>query len=139
MAKKKKSREMADGIMTGIREIQSWLDKGCGPEQIKQHLRENHPDRIREPLVIPQPGKYPPAKVKALRVQLGLRQGDFAGLLGVSAILVQSWERGVREPSLLARRLLDVVSRDPSAWLASLSAKAPTAATRRRVGWSEAH
>jgi len=134
MAKKKKSREMADGIMEGVREIQGWLDKGWGPEQIKQYLRENHPERIREPLVIPEAGKYPPAKVKALRTRLGLRQPDFAGLLGVSAILVQSWERGVREPSPLARRLLDVVSRDPAGWLAGLTVKPSTSARPRKAG-----
>ena len=131
--KKKKSREMADGIMESTRELQGWLDKGWGPEEIKDFLRKNHPERIHEPRVIPDAGKYPPAKVKALRVLLGLRQPEFAGLLGVSAILVQSWERGVRDPSPLARRLLDIVSRDPAAWLASLQPP-PAAKKSRKAG-----
>jgi len=135
MAKERAKRcEFAEDILDGIREIQGWLDKGWGPEQIKQYLRENHPERIREPLVIPEAGKYPPAKVKALRIRLGLRQPDFAGLLGVSTILVQSWERGVREPSPLARRLLDVVSRDPAGWLDGMIAKPSTTPRPRRAG-----
>lgn len=133
MAKKKKSREMAEGIMESVREVQSWMDKGWGPEQIKQHLRKHHPRRIHEPLAIAAPGQYPPGAIKALRARLGLRQPDFAALLGVSAILVQSWERGVREPSPLARRLLDIVSRDPAGWLAGL-AERPAAKSRRRAG-----
>ena len=129
--RKSKSTEMADGLMESVRELQGWLDKGWGPEQIKEHLRKHHPDRIHEPVVIPDAGEYSPAKLKAMRVQLGLRQPEFARLLGVSAILVGSWERGVRDPSPLARRLLDVVSRDPAAWLASF---AVPAAKSRRAG-----
>jgi DNA-binding transcriptional regulator YiaG len=40
--------------------------------------------------------------------------------LGVSRILVQGWERGVRRPSAMAARLLDTIRRDPAGWLASL-------------------
>jgi DNA-binding transcriptional regulator YiaG len=50
-----------------------------------------------------------------------MSQAVFAGLLGVSRILVQSWERGVRDPSPLACRLLDTINRDPEGWLAELS------------------
>jgi DNA-binding transcriptional regulator YiaG len=35
-------------------------------------------------------------------------------------VLVQSWERGVRDPSPLACRLLDTIGRDPGGWLAGL-------------------
>jgi DNA-binding transcriptional regulator YiaG len=125
MARKKKSREMADGIMEGMREIQSWVEKGWTPDDVKRHYRQNHPDRIRtiNTVSIADPGKHTAASVKQIRTQLGVSQAVFAASLGVSAILVQSWERGVREPSPLARRLLDVVSRDPVAWLGSLASK----------------
>src|SRR6476469_5018149 len=52
------------------------------------------------------PTKYGPDKVKATRALVGVSQSIFAGMLGVSTILVQSWERGVRTPALWARRLL---------------------------------
>jgi DNA-binding transcriptional regulator YiaG len=41
-------------------------------------------------------------------------------MVGVSRILVQSWERGVRKSSPLARRLLDIVSDDPKTWAAKI-------------------
>ncbi|HZK82869.1 MAG TPA: helix-turn-helix domain-containing protein [Humisphaera sp.] len=58
--------------------------------------------------------------MRKLRLLLGMSQPEFAELIGVSGILVQSWERGVRKPSPLARRLLDTISHDPAHWLASL-------------------
>jgi putative transcriptional regulator len=70
--------------------------------------------------LIVEPGKYSPAAVKKLRATMGVSQDTFARLLGVSCVLVESWEQGVREPSPLARRLLDTISSDPGAWLASL-------------------
>jgi DNA-binding transcriptional regulator YiaG len=49
-----------------------------------------------------------------------MSQAGFAQLMGVSRILVQGWERGVRTPSPLASRLLDTINRDPAGWLTSL-------------------
>ena len=37
---------------------------------------------------------------------------------------VESWEQGLREPSPLARRLLDMIAEDPAAWLARLNRRA---------------
>ena len=48
----------------------------------------------------------------------------FAALLGVSRVWVQGWERGVRRPSPLARRLLDTIRANPASWLESVWAKA---------------
>jgi DNA-binding transcriptional regulator YiaG len=75
-------------------------------------------------------GRHTPASIKQLRLGLEISQATFARGLGVSTVLVQGWEQGVREPSPLARRLLDIVSRDPAAWLASVS----PAARGRRAG-----
>jgi DNA-binding transcriptional regulator YiaG len=47
-------------------------------------------------------------------------QAAFADMFGVSRILVQGWERGVREPSTLARRLLNTFAVDPPRWIATL-------------------
>jgi DNA-binding transcriptional regulator YiaG len=33
---------------------------------------------------------------------------------------VKSWERGTRDPSLMARRLLDTIKADPSRWLTTV-------------------
>jgi DNA-binding transcriptional regulator YiaG len=39
-------------------------------------------------------------------------------MLGVSKVLVQSWEQGARRPSRLARRLLDEINARPHHWAA---------------------
>ena len=57
-----------------------------------------------------------------------------AQLVGVSAILVQGWERGVRTPSPLACRLLDIISKDPAAWIASLRPTGKPSPRPRRAG-----
>jgi DNA-binding transcriptional regulator YiaG len=98
--------------------LKGYVDRGWTIEDVARHYRRHHPDRIRT-VSIPVPGKYSPTAIKKLRASLGMSQPIFAQWLGVSAILVQSWERGVRTPSPLARRLLDTISTNPTAWLAS--------------------
>lgn len=96
--------------MAGMREIEQMLDHGKTP-------RELFTVRTVE---IPDPNVYSAKRVRALRESLAVSQTIFAHLLGVSVILVKSWERGVREPSPLARRLLDTINADPGRWLASV-------------------
>lgn len=51
--------------------------------------------------------------VAAARVQIGLSQSEFAGLLGVSLRTLQDWEQGRREPTGAARTLLKVAVSHP--------------------------
>src|SRR4051794_40111143 len=60
-----------------------------------------------------KPGTYRPAAIRAIRRQLGVSQAVFAQLLGVSQVLVRSWERGARAPAAIACRLLDVIRSYP--------------------------
>jgi len=62
------------------------------------------------------PLPYDGPAVRATRGVLGASQAVFAQLLGVSTILVQSWENGKRKPAAWACRLLDEVNRDPKHW-----------------------
>jgi DNA-binding transcriptional regulator YiaG len=94
-----------------------------------RNLSSRFPSRIR--VLVPDPGEYSPRKIRKLREKLNITQGDFAELLGISRILVQSWEQGVREPSALARRMLDTISSDPSGWLAGLRRQGARALDRR--------
>jgi putative transcriptional regulator len=64
---------------------------------------------------VAEPGVYRPQMVRTVRKELGVSQAVFAQLLGVSQVLVRSWERGVREPAPIARRLLDIIREDPQA------------------------
>lgn len=111
MAKKKvKDREFVDGVMAGMRELHQTIKAGI-PLEEKFTVRT---------VTIPEPSKYSPKAIREVREKLGASQSLFARLMGVSTIQAGSWERGVREPSPLARRLLDTVRADPAAWLATV-------------------
>ncbi len=101
---------VADEIMAGMRELERMMDEGKVPEQMFT---------VRT-VSIPDPGVYRAGQVRELRDSLGVSQAVFAHLLGVSVVLVKSWERGAREPSLMARRLLDTIKADPRHWLATV-------------------
>jgi putative transcriptional regulator len=106
-----KSRpRVADEIMAGMRELQRMMDEGKTPEEMFTVKTIN----------IPDPSLYRPRQIRGLRDNLGVSQAVFAHLLGVSVILVKSWERGARQPSPLARRLLDTIRANPSRWLESV-------------------
>jgi putative transcriptional regulator len=60
--------------------------------------------------------------VKAMRERLGLTQGEFSGMIGVSVRTLQNWEQGRREPEGPAKALLRVVEKDPQAVLSALHA-----------------
>jgi DNA-binding transcriptional regulator YiaG len=52
---------------------------------------------------------FPPERVKAIRVRLGLTQEDFAQKLGVDGNIVSRWETGKTEPTRgpILKALLD--------------------------------
>lgn len=62
--------------------------------------------------VVP-PHQYRERDIQRVRERLGLSQAVFANLLGASVSTVRAWERGAREPSEMARRLLEVAERQP--------------------------
>ncbi len=66
---------------------------------------------------IPEPPHFSAAAVHKLRDRLGLSQGLFAKLVGVSRKLVEAWEGGTRTPSPMACRLLDAIARKPSLYV----------------------
>jgi putative transcriptional regulator len=68
-------------------------------------------------LEIPDPPAFTPAAIHKLRSRLGLSQGLFAKLVGVSRKLVEAWESGRRTPSPMACRLLDAITRNPSLFI----------------------
>src|SRR5258706_16108310 len=77
---------------------------------------------------IPDPPQFSAAAVHKLRDRLGLSQGLFAKLVGVSRKLVEAWEAGTRTPSPMACRLLDAIGRNPSVYVRRRQ--------KRGAGWS---
>ena len=49
----------------------------------------------------------------ALREEAAMTQSLFAKVLNVSSKTVQSWEQGVREPSMSSRRMIHIFSQRP--------------------------
>ncbi|HEY2588360.1 MAG TPA: helix-turn-helix domain-containing protein [Tepidisphaeraceae bacterium] len=88
---------------------------------------------IRE-VEIPDPADYGPKDIKRLRASMGVSQGIFARLLGVSPELVAHWEYGIRKPAPLARRLMDKVKQDPAAYMAELVRRRTVAGNAPRSG-----
>ena len=65
---------------------------------------------------LPPPVKAMPARaIRALRLQLGCTQLEFASLLNVPPITAISWEKGTRKPSGAALRLLAIAKNHPEA------------------------
>ena len=52
-------------------------------------------------------------EIKEIRKKLGMSQGVFAIVLGVSKKTVESWEAGRYTPDGAARRLLSILQTDP--------------------------
>jgi putative transcriptional regulator len=63
--------------------------------------------------VVPPP-RYRDIDIRRVRQRLSLSQAVFAKLIGASASTVRAWERGAREPSDMARRLIELADREPS-------------------------
>jgi putative transcriptional regulator len=59
-------------------------------------------------------------RVLAMRRTMGISQGVFAKLVGVSVKTLQNWEQGRRQPSGPAAVLLTVLVMDPNAVLKAL-------------------
>jgi DNA-binding transcriptional regulator YiaG len=70
---------------------------------------------VRSVDVVPPP-KYGELDIQDIRRRLGVSQTVFAHLLGASPATVRAWERGAREPSDMARRLLELLERRPEAF-----------------------
>jgi putative transcriptional regulator len=83
------------------------------------------------------PRVYTPATIRGVRDSLGTSQALFAQIIGVSPSLVRAWELGTRDPSPLARRLLDQVANHPNSFVSLVSpparAKSISPHRRRRV------
>jgi putative transcriptional regulator len=83
------------------------------------------------------PRVYTAAMIRRVRNSLGMSQALFAQVVGVSPSLVRAWELGTRDPSPLARRLLDQVADRPSSFASLVSlpirSKRLPPHTRRRV------
>lgn len=69
-----------------------------------------------------EPPIYSKLQIKHIREKLlKVSQPVFAVILGCSASAIKSWERGENTPNGLARRLLQVIEKNPVNFLKSIS------------------
>ncbi len=72
----------------------------------------------------PEPPKYSKSKIKKIREQLlKVSQPVFASILGCTPSSVKAWERGENHPNGPAKRLLQLIERDPVYFLEVISSK----------------
>lgn len=64
--------------------------------------------------------EFPEVEVKAIREKVGLSQGKFALLIGVSKRTLENWEQGRRQPTGPAKALLRIFAMDPKGTLKAL-------------------
>ncbi len=66
----------------------------------------------------PRVRRFTPAQVRAIRKRLNVSQPVFAALLNIPPVTAISWERGRRQPTGAALRLLDIARRHPEVLVA---------------------
>lgn len=57
-----------------------------------------------------EPSEWTPGRIKQMRENLGVSQGELARRMGVRQATVSDWETGKQSPSPMARRLLDRIA-----------------------------
>ncbi|MCL1794731.1 MAG: helix-turn-helix domain-containing protein [Oscillospiraceae bacterium] len=93
-----------ESIMTGLQQAIDF-EKG---DTSKGRIRIVEMPEI-EPL-----NEYPKEKIKELRQKVNLPQKYFAELLGVTIKSVEAWESGKRQPTGTAKRLFQLIEKDPN-------------------------
>jgi putative transcriptional regulator len=84
-------------------------------EAFADHVRGRNKLTLRtKQLALPRPIKpMKPKEIVALRQELNVSQAVFAGLLNVPKVTAISWEKGRRQPTGAALRLLELVRKKP--------------------------
>ena len=92
-----------DAIQAGLEEMQSFLE-GKRSRQVRVTTKF---------LKVSALHRFSPAKIKALRISLGMSQGQFSAALGVKPLTVAKWEQGINIPSGSSLRILQMLTRRP--------------------------
>ena len=92
--------KVSEGIMRGLQEA---VEYSKGNLEARKFKRTFNP--VKE--------TYSAEEIKGIRNNLGMTQGMFAGVIGVSKKTVESWEAGRYTPDGAARRLISILEVDP--------------------------
>jgi putative transcriptional regulator len=105
LKKNQKTSSFRDQMAHSMAELQTIMQSGASPS--------NDGRLTLRTIEVDEPSDYRAKDVKRVREELNVSQAVFAQLVGVSDVLVRSWERGAREPAPIARRLLDQIRAYP--------------------------
>jgi putative transcriptional regulator len=105
MKKSHKATSFREQMARSMAELQAIMQAGASPS--------NNGRLTVRTIEVDEPSDYRAKDVKKVREELNVSQAVFAKLVGVSDVLVRSWERGAREPAPIARRLLDQIRAYP--------------------------
>ena len=89
-------------------------------EAFADHLKGSRKLTLRTKTVPLPPRVKPlsPAQVRAIRKRLNVSQPVFAAMMNIPTVTAASWERGRRQPTGAALRLLDIARRHPEVLVA---------------------
>ena len=89
-------------------------------EAFADHLKGSRKLTLRTKTVQLPPRVKPlsPAQVRAIRKRLNVSQPVFAAMMNIPTVTAASWERGRRQPTGAALRLLDIARRHPEVLVA---------------------
>ena len=105
MKKKPRSATFGEQMAQSMAELREIMAAGASPTANGRLTART--------IEVAEPSAYDARGVKKVRDALNVSQAVFAQLLGVSDVLVRSWERGARSPAPVARRLMDQIREHP--------------------------
>lgn len=105
MKKAQKVQSFREQMSGSMAELQAIMQAGASPS--------NNGRLTVRTIEVDEPSDYRAKDVKKVREELNVSQAVFAKMVGVSDVLVRSWECGARQPAPIARRLLDQIRSYP--------------------------
>lgn len=100
-----------------------------GLNEVLAHVRGDITLRTSDTDLPSEPPMYSKEEIKAIRQKLNYSQGVMGRYLAVEDQTVRSWESGAKKPTGSARRLIQILTKNPSVF----KEEAPTPKVKRRA------
>lgn len=87
------------------------IAKEMGEDLFEVGAMDKITKRQLDALCLPEMRVFKPVDIRRIRKKNRVSQSVFASALGTGKTTIQHWEQGVKKPSGMARRLLDIADR----------------------------
>lgn len=101
MARSASKSSVFEDVLEGLHEGVAWA-RG---EKVLRVTKAEMPE---------PPPIYTADQIRAIRLSSGMSQGLFSRYLSISSKTLQAWEQGVRRPSRLSARFLQLIELEPN-------------------------